>query len=257
MAKKREAEGLPDIYNFLINKSFKSISELLEMTWRLNHAPAVEERERMNRMDVVLSYLDKPCIDGCNGAWIESALEVLAKNDINSYVFADAIRRCLTHGRKKSNNVILTGPTNCGKSFLLNPLEHMFKCFMNPAAGKYAWIGLELCEIAFLNDLRWTEDLIRWNDFLLLLEGQTVHLPRPKNQFISDLVIEKDNILPFFATSKSRIEFVGRFNATDKKETDMMDSRWKNFEFTKQIDDIKDIKECTHCFAVLATRGMR
>ena len=93
---------------------------------------------------------------------------------------------------------MLTGPTNCGKSFLLNPLELIFKCFMNPAAGKYAWVGLDQCEVAYLNDFRWSEELIKWNDFLLLLEGQTVHLPRPKNQFATDLEIEREKYNSFF-----------------------------------------------------------
>jgi len=57
---------------------------------------------------------------------------------------------------------MLVGPTNCGKSFLLNPIELMYNCFVNPASGKYAWVGLDEKEVAYLNDLRWTEELIRW-----------------------------------------------------------------------------------------------
>jgi len=117
-------------------------------------------------------------------------------------------------------------------------------------------VGLDECEVAYLNDLRWTEERIKWNDFLLLLEGQTVHLPRPKNQFATDLVIERDNKLPFFATSKVAIQYVGKYNCHDEKETEMMNSRWKIFEFKNQIVDIKDISPCPHCFCVLATRGM-
>jgi len=73
----------------------------------------------------------------------------------------------------KNNNLLITGPTNCGKSFLLNPLEIVFKAFVNPANGKYAWIGLDECEVAYLNDFRWSQEMITWSDFLLLLEGQT------------------------------------------------------------------------------------
>ena len=57
--------------------------------------------------------------------------------------------------------------TNCGKSFLLNLLELIFKSFMNPAAAKYAWVGLDQCEVAYLNVFRWSKELIKWNDFLL------------------------------------------------------------------------------------------
>jgi len=82
---------------------------------------------------------------------------------------------------------------------------------VNPATGKYAWIGLDECEVTYLNDFRWTPEIIAWiiawSDFLLLLEGQTVHLPRPKNQFSTDLCIDRTNKIPFFATSKSEIEY--------------------------------------------------
>ena len=74
-------------------------------------------------------------------------------------------------------NILLVGPTNCGKSFLLNPLELIYKTFVNPAMGRYVWIGLDECEVAYLNDFRWSGELICWNDFLLFLEGQTIHLP--------------------------------------------------------------------------------
>ncbi len=133
------------------------------------------EREKMDRVALVPSHLDKHCIENCNLICYECAREVLSNNDIKIYVFVDAVRRCLCKGYRKLNNVMLTGPKNCGKSFLLNPLELIFQAFANPTAGKYAWVGLDDAEIAYRNDL------IKWDDFLLLLEGQTVHLPCPKN----------------------------------------------------------------------------
>ena len=255
-AKRRQADGLPDVYDFVLNKTPKALSDLMETTWKLHHAPVVANREKMDRMQIIMAQLDQPCISGCDGLWMESAWEVLSNNEINIYAFADAMRQCLKNGRKKFNNIMLTGPTNCGKSFLLNPLELIFKCFMNPAAGKYAWVGLDQCEVAYLNDFRWSEELIKWNDFLLLLEGQTVHLPRPKNQFATDLEIERENTIPFFSTSKSPVEFIGRYNSRDDRETEMMNSRWRIFKLTKQIMEIKDIPPCPHCFSVMVTRGM-
>ena len=257
-AKERQAEGLPDIYNFILNKNTKALSDLVTMTWKLQNAPEVNERRSMDRMQLVLSYLDKPCVDGCNGDWIEAAVEVLMNNDINVFTFAGAVRKLLGEGRKKFNNLLLTGPTNSGKSFLLNPLEDIFKCFTNPAPGKYAWVGLDECEVCLLQDLRWSEELIKWSDFLLLLEGQTVHLARPKNLFSTDLTIHKSNTLPFFASTKEPLEFFNRFNVRDNKETAMMNSRWRMFNFKHSMpeEEIKDIKGCVHCFCVLVTRGM-
>ena len=216
-AKKRDREGLSDIHNFILNRNPKALSDLIAMTWKLHHAPEVAQRKTMDRMQVVLSYLDKPSVAGCNGAWIEAAREVLVNNDINLYVFADAIRKCLRDGRNKFNNILLVGTTNCAKSFLINPLEDMFKCFTSPTPGRYAWVGHDECELALIQDLRWSDELIKWNDFLLLLEGQTVHLARPKNLFSTDLTIHKSNKLPFFATTKEPMEYFNRINITDDK----------------------------------------
>ena len=103
---------------------------------------------------------------------------------------------------------MLVGPTNCGKSFLLDPLELIYKTSMNPSATSYAWVGLEECEIAYLNDFRYTPKCVKWSDFPLLLEGQTVNLPRPKNKFLSDLMISRDNTILFLATSKIPIKYI-------------------------------------------------
>jgi len=177
------------------------------------------------------------CVEGCGGKWFRNARQVLVNNKVNMYYFACAMRHAIKKGRQKNQNILIVGPTNCGKSFLLNPLEIIYRAFVNPATGKYAWIGLDQCEVAYLNDFRWSAEIIAWSDFLLLLEGQTVHLPRPKNQFSSDMCIERSNTIPFFATSKTDIEFIGKFNTRDERETDMMSSRWNTFYFLKQIEN--------------------
>ena len=159
--------------------------------------------------------------------------------------------------RQKNNNIMLVGPTNCGKSFLLNPLELIFKSFVNPWNGKYAWVRIDECEIVYLNDFCWSQGLIAWNDFLLLLEGQTVHLNHPKNMYATDLVITRDNTLPIFATGKSLIEYIRRYNTWDERESDMMATRWKVFTFYYQIpmSQAKHIPPCPHCFRKLAITG--
>ena len=131
---------------------------------------------------------------------------MLVSNGIHPLVFADCIRNLLISGRRKYRNIIIIGPANCGKTFLLRPLEDIFRTFPNPANDKYGWVGAEKAEVIFLNDFRWTSDLIKWKDFFLLLEGHKVHLPAPKNHFSSDLSIEKDT--PIFATSKELLSIL-------------------------------------------------
>ena len=140
--------------------------------------------------------------------------------------------------------------SNCGKSFLLQPLELIFNCFTSPAQGKYAWTGLDEAEVAFLNDFRWSKELIACHELLNLLEGAPCKLGRPKNVFATDLPIQRSKGIPFFATGISSIEFFGAYRQRNERETDMMDNRWKIFEFTHQIpqNESLGIEICPKCF---------
>ena len=89
----------------------------------------------------------------------------------------------LEKGRGKYRNILLTGPANCGKTFILNLLNVVYKTFSNPTSPSFAWIGVENYEILFLNDFRWSSQILAWHDMLLLLEGQTVHLAAPKSHY--------------------------------------------------------------------------
>ena len=115
----------------------------------------------------------------------------------------------------------------------------------------YSWINLENKEVAFLNDFWWSPESVVWSDFLLLLEGQTVNLPCPKNQFTSDLLTDKSKNLAIFATSKVPIKYVGKSNLQDNRETNMMASRWQMFSFLHEVEWPRVIKPCPRCFADL------
>ena len=257
VAKARHREGEKDLYKFIINKSSKSLSELIDLTWKMNDASKNVERAKESRISILKAHLQKECLPQCHGEWLVCARQVLQQNGINLYCFASALRQLLEKGRQKRLNVLLIGPTNCRKSFLLNPLELIYKTFINLATAKYAWTGLDECEVAYLNDIRWSPELIDWSDLLLLLEGQTVHLPRPKNAFATDLCIPRENTIPIFATSKGPIEFYGKYNSRDERENDMLSSRWNTFQFSVQIplSECKDMPACTHCFSNLVMAG--
>ena len=70
-------------------------------------------------MTALQAALDLPCMEDCNGQWFEAALDLLRLNDINRYVFADALRNLLSKGRHKDRNIFHIGPENRGKTFLL------------------------------------------------------------------------------------------------------------------------------------------
>ena len=167
-------------------------------------------------------------------------------------MFTGLVRQFMIYWRRGEENTetILVGPANCGKTFLLNPLNKIFRTFTNPASGSFAWIGAENAECIFLNDFRGCEKLIPWHDLLLMLEGQVVHLPAPKTHFARDISFTGDT--PIFATSKHQLIYV-KHGAVDVRETEMMSVRWRMFSLNCQIpqEQQRDIPCCPHCFAKL------
>ena len=221
----------------------------------MKNAKASIEREKTTRMEMLIKCQSESCVDGCYMVWHECARQVLQLNSINPFVFADAMRDLLARGRGKFCNVLIVGPANCGKTFLLKPLEIIFRAFTNPANDKYAWVGANQAEVVVLQDFRWSSEIISWKDLLFLLEGENVKLPSPKKQFTTEVCINTD--IPTFATSKAKIEFVGKHNTRDDRETEMMDVRWNIFGFTRRIPqaDQKIITPCSRCFTELVLLG--
>ena len=149
-------------------------------------------RERMSRMEILQEALAGNCTENCNGRWLHIALDILQRNSIVRDDFCPAIRELLQKGRGKYRNIFLKGPANCGKTFLFNPLTIIYKTFLNPASTTFAWVGAESAEIIFLNDFRWSAQVLPWQGLLLLLEGQPVHFSAPKTHYAQDIAFEKD-----------------------------------------------------------------
>ena len=74
------------------------------------------------------------------------------------------------------------------KSFHLEPLGQIFNCFTHPAQGKYSWAGVDAGEVAYINDFRWSKELIAWQELLNLLKDGSSKLSHPKNVFATTSV---------------------------------------------------------------------
>ena len=255
-AQQRRKEGESDLAAFVMNRSSKQVSELIDTAWKLEDSQAIIDRESISRTERIHSASHSACENNCDGKWLECATEVLRNNNVHPYVFAAALRELIEKGRGKRRNIIITGPADSGKTFLLNPLSRVFTgTLSNPSSTKFGWIGADEAEIIFLNDFRWNPEQIKWSDFLLLLEGQTVHLPAPMNHYSKDICINSD--VPIFATSIAEILFRNRSGDVNIMETEMMQVRWKVFQFTKQIpkEDQRNIPSCGACFSKLVLLG--
>lgn len=85
-------------------------------------------------------------------------------------------------------------------------------------------------------------------DFLQALEGDTVHLPAPKNVCSRDLELNKDT--PFFATSDAPLVLI-KAGAIDSLNSRMMNVRWRFHHFLNQIpqEEQQELIPCGCCFA--------
>lgn len=253
VANKRKEAGQCDLAMYVLNRKDKDLQDMIRKTYLLREADELMERERLSRIDIIKSHKEDPQHSN-DCLWLSSALEVLQHNDIHPVIFGTAIRDLLIQGRGKYRNIMIVGERNCAKTFMLKPLELIYKCFLNPAKDKYAWVGVDECEIILLQDLRWDSETISWRNFLQLLEGEELSLPAPKNHFATDITITGSNGIPVFATSKEKI----KYSDTDHVENRMMDVRWKVFHFKHEIseEEQKDIPPCANCFSKLVFMGI-
>ena len=232
-ANEQKLIGKSDIAEFIVNRGPRVVSEVLATAWEMTNAQAKLDRSKKTRIEILEEATQGQCAGGCNGEWLTCASEVLEQNGTRREAFATAIRKLLEKGRSKFHNTMICGLANSGKTFLLNPLTSIYDTFSNPASTSFAWVGAEDAECIFLNDFRWSQQVIQWHDFLLMLEGQVVHLPAPKTHYAKDIVFEKDT--PIFCMGKQPFIYI-KNGVIDQHETKMMSVRWKIFQFKVQIE---------------------
>ena len=133
----QKEEGKRDLASFIFSRTSKSLDELISQTWKMQNAQITLERQTKCRMDIIQKFSLGLCAEGCNGSWLKYAEEVLTNNKLHPVAFGTAVRELVTLGRGKYWNIVIVGPSNCGKTFLLKPLESIFKTFTNPASDKY------------------------------------------------------------------------------------------------------------------------
>ena len=168
---------------FIVNRAPRVVSDIVKTAWDMGNADATLQRPLL-----LEEAGEDDCVDGCDGQGRLSAEEILKNNGIDVELFRTVVNELLLRGRGKNRNLLLTGPTNCGKSFLLSPPKVIYRIFCNPATGTFAWVGVENAECILLNDLRWSAQIIPWHDLLLM--------PAPKIHYSTDICKETLSSLP-------------------------------------------------------------
>ena len=126
--KKAEKKDLAD---FVLSRSTKALSDLLENTRKMESASKNVFRSEQTCMEKTHEDSHESCADSCSAEWLNCALEVLHENNIYppSY-FSAAVRKLLQMGRGNSRNII--GRENCAKTLLLIPLELLIQFVHHP-----------------------------------------------------------------------------------------------------------------------------
>ena len=190
-ANAQKIEGKQDIVEFIVNRGLRVVSEVLNTAWQMTPAQEKLNRSKKSRLELLQDAAEGECVLGCEGQWQACAREVLEQNSICKEAFTNSIKDLLENRRSKFQNLMICGPANSGNTFILILLTSIYDTFCKPASSSFAWVGVENSECIFLNDFRWSAQVVQWHDFLLMLEGQMVHLPAPKTRYAKDIVFDK------------------------------------------------------------------
>ena len=99
------------------SRGSKAVEEALSIGWEMENAESDLARSKLSRVQIVYRELEGPCVDSCQGKWLEMAERVSQRNGVSRHEFSEAARNLLRQGRGKYRNVFLKGPANCGKTF--------------------------------------------------------------------------------------------------------------------------------------------
>ena len=272
-AEERAQAGNQDLARYLIRLGVKARTELIQDAWKM--ASSVEQAvlAKKSRIQILQEKAADPENCVCNGGvWLVLALDLLEKNNIPHTLFAQRMYAAFDSGRQKHRNIMVTGTSNCGKTFLMEPINAVFSnTFNTPASSVFGWLGVEKAQVIYLNDFRWVNPvsnpkvgIIMWDAFLRLLEGNTCKLPAPMNHCVKHITLEPEDDLPVFCTGLDEIHYwenneqepqTPKHNAENK----MMHERWINpvFHLTYEFEEEDKVScpPCGYCFSKLVLSG--
>ena len=138
LANVQKAEGKTDLAEFVFNRGNRVVEEVIATSWEMENASDVIERSKLTRLELLEKSLEDPSVDQCNGQWLQLPNQILRWNDVSREAFSEAVKDLLEKGRGKFRNILFKGPANTGKTFLLNPLNIVYRSFSNPATSTFA-----------------------------------------------------------------------------------------------------------------------
>ena len=124
LANAQKQNGKTDLAAIRLDKGIKKISDILETTCAMNNATNLMVRQQKTRFQILSDSTNSEFDESCDGQWLTKCLDTLDKNNIVRDDFSDALFNLINFGRSKYCNLILVGTANCGKTFLIKPLQN-------------------------------------------------------------------------------------------------------------------------------------
>ena len=88
-AETRRLDGDETLSRYVFASNAKSLSEQIDLVWRMAASVQKVKSLRTPRMEKLVSASLKPCEDGCNDLWLRSAYNLLERNGVSILEFAD------------------------------------------------------------------------------------------------------------------------------------------------------------------------
>lgn len=244
------------------------LDQQLQFAWDFQEAPKRDIEERKTVWDMIKEAASRDCV--CEGRWIpllESNLDFQCQG-FPSHIdesekplphpFRAAHISTLQSGAKKFNNLFIYGPRNAAKSFSVDPLVQILTerwTYTRPVGKSnfplQAVLGKKLM---LLQDLRPSSLRLSWDSLLVLLEGQDVLIPLPRNQCSSDARFSARGV-PIFITAGEKfrmpLEEALRERVDPTSQEDMMHARMNYFCFPRTIpkNTLQECVACGSCYA--------
>ena len=129
-----------DLLEFILELSDKRRSVLLKIAWRKHNEVNEDSRLKTTALAILMEQSSaSDCV--YDHQYRQSSAEILDNNSIDKAEFKEVVTKVLSDGRGKGNNIMLIGPANCGKTFILSQLTEILKWFVSPTSGIFAWVG--------------------------------------------------------------------------------------------------------------------
>jgi hypothetical protein len=233
------------------------VPAVLQKVRKSKGAKEMVRRRALTREEILKEAADAACSCPTPGECYDLMKGALEKNKLDG-LFQQRVAEALREGRGKGSCFFTQGPSDSGKSFVLYPLELIFKTYKPPdPAGEpsYPLSKLIGSEIILCNEFEWDKRIVSWAGLKKLFEGEPVMVALPKNGG-EDVIWSKD--APVIGSVRHRIAMVTR-GVVNEDESEQMDNRVSYMKFWYDLKQApggrKKCKPCKACGARLYLEG--